>query len=163
MITFKSMALVCATLLASSAFAQDCASPLPISSEGGPNDHVAGDLCSATNTLPTLGGTPSPGPDIIYSFVAQGANATLTFTQGSEGTWNGQLAGIYLMPACTQATDPTNFGFAGTPMVVNGLTDGQTYYIVVNADSTAPAGTCGTFEVDVTGTLPVGLASFTVE
>ena len=77
--------------------AQTCASPLPITSEGGPHGVVNGDLCTATNSLPTYGGTSSPQNEIVYSFVAQGANATITLAQGAEGTWGGQSAGVLLM------------------------------------------------------------------
>ena len=143
--------------------AQDCAAPLQITSEGGPADSVSGDLCTATNSLPGYGNTPSPQNEIVYSFVAQGANATIALSQGGEGSWGGQSAGIFLMPSpCSSSTDVIALGFPGTPMAVSGLTDGQTYYVIVTADPGAPAATCGTFQADVTGTLPVALQSFTV-
>lgn len=163
MTQLKSIFLACAALFASSAFAQDCANPLPITSQGGPHEHVAGNLCTASNSLPTMGGTPSPGNDLVYSFVAQGASASINFAIGSEATWGGQTAGIFLLPSCSVGTDPIQFGFPGTPMQVSGLTDGQTYYVVVTPDPAAPAATCGTFTADVTGTLPVTLKNFSVE
>jgi hypothetical protein len=144
--------------------AQTCASPLPITSQGGPHAVVSGDLCTASNSLPGYGGTPSPQNEIVYSFVAQGANATIALAQGAEGTWGGQSAGVFLMPSpCSSSTDPIQLGFPGAPMQVSGLTDGATYYVIVTADPGAPAATCGTFTATVTGTLPVSLQNFSVE
>jgi hypothetical protein len=158
-----SLAGACALAVSFQVAAQDCASPLQITSEGGPAAVVNGDLCTATNSLPGYGGTPSPQNEIVYSFTAQGANATINLTQGAEGTWNSQVATIFLMPSpCSSATDPIALGFPGTDMAVNGLTDGQQYFVIVTADPAAPAATCGTFTASVTGTLPVTLQSFTV-
>jgi hypothetical protein len=158
-----SLAGACALAVSFQVAAQDCATPLPITSQGGAHGVVNGNLCTATNSLPTYGGTSSPQNEIVYSFVAQGAAATIGLAQGAEGTWSGQSAGIFLMPSpCSSSTDPTALGFPGTPMTVGGLTDGSTYYVIVTADPGAPAATCGTFTATVTGTLPVTLQSFTV-
>lgn len=138
------------------AFAQTCAAPLPINS----NSAVSGDTCAATNDLPGYGVVGSPQTEIIYSFVADSANATISVAH--TGTAFG--ATIFLMPSpCSLATDPIAFGDFTTPMEVNGLTDGQTYYVIVTADPGGPADACGAFTLDVNGTLPVELQSFDVE
>jgi hypothetical protein len=158
-----SLAGACALAVSFQVAAQDCATPLPITSDTGPHAVVNGDLCTATNSLPTYGGTASPQNEIVYSFTAQGANATIALTQGAEGTWSGQSAGIFLMPSpCSSSTDPIALGFPGTDMAVNGLTDGSQYFVIVTADPGSAAATCGTFTATVTGTLPVTLQSFTV-
>ncbi len=160
--TFLTLAGSIVFALSGQVFAQTCASPLPISSENGPHDVVSGNTCTAGNPLPSMGGTPSPQNDIVYSFIAQGANATINWAQGPEATWNGPAA-VFLLPACTTSTDPVNFAFTGTDMVVNGLTDGATYYLVATADGSTAADSCGSFTVSVTGTLPVSLQNFSVE
>jgi hypothetical protein len=104
-----------------------------------------------------MGGTPSPQNDVVYSFVAEGANATITM--GGAGT-----GAVFLLPSpCGVGTDPIALGAPGVPMAVNGLTDGQTYYVVATSDPGSPGATCGPYTLDVTGTLPVELQSFTVE
>lgn len=153
---FASIALV----FGANAMAQTCASPLPITSEGGEHAVVSGDLCTASNSLPTYGGTGSPQKEIVYSFVAEGANATIEIAE--TGAPFG--VGMFLMPSpCAASTDVMQLGFPGHPMVVNGLTDGQTYYVIVTADPGGPADACGTFTATVTGTLPVELQSFSVD
>lgn len=137
------------------ALAQTCAAPIAIHS----NETVTGDLCSAQNSLPTYGGITSPQKEIVYSFVAQGANATINYAA------NGYTGVAYLMPSpCAPATDPIALGTSvGTDMAVNGLTDGQTYYLIITANPGGPEDACGTFTAAVNGTLPVTLKGFTVE
>jgi hypothetical protein len=138
------------------AFAQTCASPLPILSDS----VAAGDTCTAGNDLPGYGSIGSPQNEIIYSFVAQGANANVALAH--TGAPFG--ATMFVMPSpCSLSTDPIAFGDFTTPMAVNGLTDGQTYYLIVTADPGGPANACGAFTATVTGTLPVELQSFSVD
>ncbi len=143
---------------AGSAAAQDCAAPIAIHTD---EQNVIGDTCAAGNPLPTYGGTGSPQNEMIYSFVAQGANATISIA--GTGGFGGTTPAIFLFPACSAATDPVAFGVPGTDMAVSGLTDGQTYYIAVTADPGGPNDGCGAFDVDVTGTLPVSLQNFSIE
>lgn len=161
----KKMILAASTALAlgavGQAMAQTCASPTPIASDS----VVQGDLCTATNDLPAYGNTASPQNEIVYSFTAQNAAATISVTQGGEGTWGGAQAAVFLLPApCATTTDPTAFGFAGTPMTIDGTNspDGSVRYVVFTADPGAAAAACGTFTGTVTGTLPVKLQSFSV-
>lgn len=151
-VLFASIALA----FGANAMAQTCASPLPIQSDSA----VSGDTCTASNTLPTYGGTPSPQSEIIYSFVAQGANASISLAH--TGAPFG--ATMFVMPSpCSLATDPIALGDFTTPMAVNGLTDGATYYVIITADPGGPNAACGPFTATVTGTLPVELQSFSVD
>lgn len=163
--TLLSLGCVLALGISVQAAAQTCASPLPISDPTGPNSQVNGNLCTATNSLPGYGGTPSPQTEIVYSFTYNNnASGQIAVAQGSEGTWAGQSAGVFLMPSpCSSSTDPIGLGFPGTPMQVSGLTNGQVYYVIFTADPGSAAGTCGTFTGTVTGTLPVQLQGFSVE
>lgn len=144
--------------LSAQAFAQTCASPLPITSGGTPNGTRSGNLCTATNTLPGYGGVPSPQAEVVYSFVAQSANATITVAMNSFG------GTVVLMPSpCSSSTDITAAGNAGNPMVVSGLTNGATYYVIMTADPGGPPAACGPYTLTVAGTLPVSLQGFSVE
>lgn len=152
-------ALIAAALTAfvGTAVAQDCAAPLVITSQGGTADSVEGDTCAAGNPLPGMGGTPSPHNDVVYSFVAETAEATIAM--GGAGT-----GAVFLLPSpCAVGTDPIAIGAPGGDMPVTGLTDGQTYYVVATSDPGTPAATCGAFTLDVTGQLPVELQNFSVE
>ncbi len=160
----NSMMLVVAGLAAmfgGQVAAQTCANPLPIVS----NATRTGDTCTATNSLPSYGGTTSAQTEVIYSFVAGPTpptygDLTITATGGFAGT----TAAVFLLPACTASTDPIAFGIPGTPLSVSGagLTAGQTYYVVVTADPGDDATGCGQFSVS-SGYLPVSLQKFSVD
>lgn len=145
--------------LSAQAFAQTCATPLPITSGGTPTGTRSGDLCTATNSLPTYGGISSPQKEVVYSFVAQSANATISYVA------NGYTGVMYLMPSpCSLSTDPIALGTSvGTPLPVAGLTNGATYYVIVTANPGGPADACGTYTATVAGTLPVSLQGFSVD
>ena len=150
--------LIC--VLAAQAQAQDCANPLPLAFEG---FGVGGDLCAAANSLPGYGVTPSPQNEIVYSFVDNGYPTQFAIQQGPEGTWGGQSVAMFLMPSpCSSSTDPIGLGFPGTPMAVGGLTEGQTYYVIVTADPGSPSATCGTYVMDPFR-IPVELQTFTID
>lgn len=149
-----SLAAVTCFGLSAQAFAQTCASPLPVTS----NSTKSGDTCTAANSLIGYGAVPSPQREIIYSFVAQSANANITVLANTFG------GTIFLMPSpCASSTDIIAAGNAGSPMPVTGLTNGQTYYVIMTADPGGPAASCGAFTFNVVGTLPVSLQGFSVE
>lgn len=147
----------------SAVFAQTCANPLPIKS----NDMLVGDTCTGSNaSFPQFpGGIASPQNDVVYSFVAQGANATITVDSNGSAL----VPGIVVMNPCdsnagniTQAAGNNN---GQAVVMVNGLTDGVTYYVVVTTDpgAGAPANNCGAYNITVNGILPVDLQKFSVE
>lgn len=141
---------------AGNALAETCAAPIPIQSDS----VVNGDTCAAANTLPGYGGISSPQSEIVYSFVAQSANATISLAE--TGAPFG--ATVVLMPTpCSSSTDIIEAGDFSTPMNVSGLTDGATYYVIITSDPGGPASACGTFSATVAGTLPVELQSFSVD
>ena len=121
---------------------------------------------TAPNAFPAFpGGIASPQNDIVYSFVADSANATITVNNNGSAL----LPGIVLMNPC----DPvggnivdagSNAGGVAT-LNASGLTDGTTYYVVVTTDpgAGADAANCGTFDYTVVGQLPVELQSFSVD
>lgn len=137
-------------------FAQTCASPLPMKSNTTyPNAmSPTATTCGGQAGL-NLGGTIYPHPSIVYSFVAQSANATITLT--------GTDREMSLVSNCNSA--PIAIGFVGGPMAVNGLTNGQTYLVIVSTDPSIPTPPvqCGPYTATVAGTLPVSLQGFSVE
>jgi hypothetical protein len=152
------VAVLLGLAFAGNVLAQDCATPIAIHTD---EQNVTGDTCAAGNPLPTYGGTGSPQNEIVYSFVAQGANADISIA--GTGGYAGTTPAVFLFPACSAATDPIAFGVPGTPMHVGGLTDGQTYFITATADPGGPNDGCGSYDIDVAGTLPVSLQNFSVE
>lgn len=154
------IAVLFATVLSLATFpslAQNCVSPLPIHNYLG----YTGDTCTAGNPLPTYGGTGSPQNEVIYSFFAEYADAI--FYIAATGGYAGSTAAVFLLPACTPSTDPIAFGAPGVPMPVSGLTDGQTYYVIVTADPGGPNAGCGQYALGISGPLPVSLQAFSIE
>lgn len=151
------IAAIAALAFSGSALAFTCAAPVPIFS-----DSVnPGNTCEGTNSLPTYGGISSPQPEIVYSFTADSAAANLVIDlQGLPG------GAVFLMPSpCASSTDPTHFGFDGTPLVINPgeLVDGSDYFLIVTADPGGPADACGEYSLNVNGQLPVELQSFSID
>lgn len=153
-VLFASIALA----FGANAMAQTCASPIQIFSDTPFN----GDSCTADNTITGFGPLPSPHNDVVYSFVAQGANATLTMNAAA-----GYDYAVLLIDACSAiapaplngSTGPAN----GGNFQLSGLTDGNTYYVVVTGNPSNAAAQCGSYTVAVAGTVPVELQSFSVE
>lgn len=140
-------------------FAQTCASPLDIGSPGA----VSGDTSTAENTIAGFGPLPSPHNDIVYSFVAEGANATITVSAASYDY------GVVLIQTCAgvssapiQASTGPGPGGAFT-IATDSLVDGTTYYIVVTGNPSVDTPVAGTFTMDLVDTLPVELQNFSVE
>lgn len=160
----KVLTLAIGTSIALCAFgsvaAQTCGSPLPIQS----NSTKSGDTCTAANTLPNYGSTPSPQSEIIYSYTSNGANATVSITKDNAGT-GAWAPGILLSPSCDSSTNPVALGDVNNDMIVNtgNSPDGATMYIYVTSDPSGGAGDCGQYTVTVNGTLPVKLQSFSVQ
>lgn len=145
------------------AFAQStCALPIPVAGRAA----FSGDTCAGGNPFPSYpGGIPSPQNDDVYSFTAQGANATIAV---SAGTGSALLPGWVVLAPCDAVTGnivASGSNAGGTASgTVSGLTDGTVYYLVVTTDPGAGAAdtNCGTYNVAVTGTLPVQLQNFSV-
>lgn len=149
--------LVAALGFSAGVSAQTCATAPTIYS----NSTVTGNTCDSENSLPGYGGTGSPQKEVVYKFTAQNADADLVIDLTST-----EMGAVFLMPSpCSHTTDPIDFGFSGTPMVINpgDLTDGQEYFIIVTTDPGGAADACGPYELTVDGTLPVNLQNVTVD
>ncbi|HJU38108.1 MAG TPA: hypothetical protein VJ724_00950 [Tahibacter sp.] len=144
------------------ASAQTCASPIPLPS----SLTVTGDTCTATNSLSSYGSITSEQNEIVYSFIA-GPDILpySTILLAVMGGFAGSSLNAFLLPTCNASTDPTDVGTPGVPMTLQdaGLVQGQTYFIVVTADPTSLAASCGQFSMSAPGYLPVGLQEFSID
>jgi len=165
----KIAAGVAMTLASGALFAQgNCASPIAIQSDNNNNAWgTSGTTCGRDNDFPTFPGfIPSEGPDVVHSFVADNPNAVITLQADATFT-----PAMVLLDACTgtagivdvAVVDPATPGQA-LSMNVAGLTNGNTYYLVVSHHPDAlAANRCGGWTGTITGQLPVELQSFSVE
>ena len=155
--TILSVAGAIAFVVAGSVSAQTCADPIILHS----NETVSGNTCDASNVVPNMGpGFDNAQNDIVYAYVGDGANATIHINTPSN------TDGVaYLLTGCNDFSNPIAFAYAGLDMEVNSSNspDGATRYIVVTSDGTSAPTTCGAFDLEVTGTLPVELSSFSVD
>ena len=132
----------------------------------------SGTTCGATNTVTNYGGTctlafPYGGEDEVYQITLAAGNS-IDISADLTGS-SGDLA-LFLIGTCgngatciQNSNDAIGTG-AGPEVVptVSGLAAG-TYFLYVDSYYDAgTAGSCGTFALSVTGSLPVELESFDV-
>ena len=134
-----------------------------------------GNTCSATNTVTNYtGGScgadlpfPYGGEDMIYE-ITLGAGNSVGFSADLTGS-TGDLV-LFLLSTCGDgatclAHSQDSIGPGAGPEVIDPVAyTAGTYYLYV--DSYYDAGTngsCGIYALDVTGTLPAELVSFSVE
>lgn len=170
MMIVKKLTLGIAIALVSQvAFAQTCAAPIEIQSDN--NNGLYASPASTTcdgpvDDFPNFpGGIPSPGPDVVHSFTAEGASATITLDATDT------LAPVLLLLDSCDANGANLLGIAESNVAggevslpVGGLTDGQQYWVIVTHHPDAPpANQCGSYAGTITGQLPVELQTFSVE
>lgn len=168
----KSAIVATAMLISTSAFAQTCASPIPIRSDNnnglypsGDASVPAADTCTATNTFPLFPGSiGSPQNDIVYDFTAQDANATITINASGSPL----IPGAVIIDACDDTGNiygnaSANAAGESISVTASGLANGSHYYLVVTSAPGSPDANCGTFTGTINGTLPVSLQNFNVE
>ena len=151
-----STAIFVSALCAGSAFAQTCDSPLQLTV----GTH-SGDTTTAANTIAGFGPLPSPHNDIVYSFVAEGADSTITVTESNYDY------AVVVISACDGVSPAPLFAStgpaAGGEFQLGGLTDGATYYVVITGNPSVDQPQNGTFTLTATETLPVELQNFSVD
>jgi len=138
--------------------------PLPYSDSG--------DTCVGTNTVTNYGGTctlssPYGGEDLIYE-INLGAGNSVGFSADITDS-TGDLA-LFLISTCGDGAScidnsQDSIGPGNGPEIINpaSYTPG-TYYLYVDSYYNAgTTGSCGTYTLDVTGTVPVELLGFTAE
>lgn len=160
---------ICAAMLAPVAFAQTCGTPGGPLVSGGPG--VTGDSCGGSNEFSQIcgGGLTAGGTSRTYQVnVGAGNNFTVTLTP-SNGTYDPALFLVgpnacSAVAPCAPGGDADNAG-PGAPesIALSGLTAG-TYYVVVSSTNLSdPGGSCGPYNLGISGTLPVKVQSFSVE
>lgn len=146
-----------------------CASPPVVNSV--PFSDI-GDTCDGTNTITTYGGActlpfPYGGEDEVYQ-VNIGTGNNLTFTADLTGS-AGDLV-LFLIGTCgdgtsCEANSQDAIGPGVGPEVIDpaSYTPG-TYFLYVDSYYDAgTAGSCGAFNLSITGTLPVELIDFSID
>lgn len=131
----------------------------------------AGNTCGGTNTInayacPSLP-TPYPGPEDVYA-ITIGASQTLNISADLAGS-TGDLA-IFVLGTCGDGnscfiTSQDAIGPGTGPELVDPITGRPAGTIYVYLDSYYGAGNpanCGSYTLNVTGTLPVELESFQI-
>ncbi|MBI4915934.1 MAG: hypothetical protein HY825_08800 [Acidobacteria bacterium] len=129
----------------------------------------ANDIGSYTGTC-TLASIPYPGPDVVYQMNLGGVNDVAFSMDVTAST--GDLA-LFVLSACgngttciTNSQDSIGAG-VGPELIASttyGTGSGGTFYVYVDSYyAVGQAGSCGTYTLNATGTLPVELVEFTVE
>lgn len=152
-------------LLAGPALAQTCASPIDIPPPPPAGVNIAGDTCTSSNTLGTLCGLfGSPENDLVYRFETTSPYTATTFTlNNNTPAWNAAM--FRLGATCGGGADCLNDADANgaggnESFSVTGLTNGVHHLIIT---SSPEAGGCGAFSLNINGTLPVELQSFSID
>ncbi|ANB18465.1 hypothetical protein [Dokdonella koreensis] len=132
--------------------AQTCGLPLPITIPDPSTPYVhSGNTCLAGNVVSLVEGIALPQRDIVYQFrTGGGGSITASFTAA------GFAAEMLLVKG-----DPANgtstivdVGSAAVPMTTGPLADGV-YTLIVTGDPSWPTPICGTYTLQVGGTLTV--------
>jgi hypothetical protein len=130
-----------------------------------------GTTCGATNDITNYSCAslpfPYPGPDVIYSF-AMGAGNSVAFSASLTGS-TGDLA-LFMISTCgngatciVTSQDAIGAGAGPEAIPAQNYATG-TRYLYIDSYYASPAGTsCGTYTLNVTGTLPVELLNFSVD
>jgi len=127
------------------------------------------DISSYTGVC-TLSSIPYPGEDVVYQMNLGGVN-DVAFSMDVTGS-TGDLA-LFVLSACGDGTScvtnsQDSIGVGVGPELIASTTYGSgtggTFYVYVDSYYAAgQAGSCGTYTLNATGTLPVELVEFTVE
>ena len=152
-----------------------CATPVTI---GSLPFSQAGNTCGGANNITKYGGPcaadlpfPYPGPDYVWAITVGTGNA-ITVSADLTGS-TGDLA-LFLVSACGNGAgclfhsqDAIGAGAGPEDMnggaALTGLTAGSTYYIYVDSYYGSGGVSCGTYTLNVGGTLPVSLESYSID
>lgn len=133
----------------------------------------SGTTCDGTNTVTNYNSTaclanlnfPYPGPDTVYS-VTLGAGNNVAFSADLTGS-PGDLA-LFLLSTCGTGSscidtsqDAIGAGAGPEDIAAASYTPG-TYFLYVDSYYASGGASCGTYTLNVTGTVPVELESFEV-
>lgn len=150
-----------------------CASPVTIASLP---FSQAGNTCGGTNNITTYGGPcatalpfPYPGPEDVWAITVNSGNA-LDISASLTGS-TGDLA-LFFLTSCgdgsscignsQDAVGPGQGPEQLDPVDTSNLAPG-TYYVYVDSYYSSGSASCGTYTLNVTGTLPVSLESFQID
>ena len=138
----------------------------------------AGNTCGGTNNISNYGGPcgvdlpfPYPGPEDVWAITVGTGNA-ITVSADLTGS-TGDLA-LYVLSTCGDGNSclfhsQDAIGGGVGPEDVNdglpltGLTAGNTYFIYVDSYYGTGGASCGTYTLNVGGSLPVSLESYSID
>lgn len=144
----------------------------------------AGDTCGGANNITNYGGTcgtdlpfPYPGPEDVWAITVGTGNA-ITVSADLAGS-TGDLA-LFFLSTCADGNsclfhsqdaigagvgpENVNDDGAGTALPLTGLTAGSTYFVYVDSYyGVGTPGNCGTYTLNVGGTLPVSLETYSID
>ncbi|MDN5924959.1 MAG: hypothetical protein L0H70_08170 [Xanthomonadales bacterium] len=153
------MAMVTGTV-----FAQTCASPYPLLAD----KTITLDTSTAANTLTMIGAVSSPGPDVVYSFVAAPnlAASSQLVIYNANFNW-----AVFLTTSCAvsativQTVDGGGGVQSGNLPLNDGgnpLLSGQRYYVIVTGNPNLSTDLSGVISMTTAKPLPVTLQAFSV-
>jgi len=131
-----------------------------------------GDTCGFTNSITTYAGTctlpyPYGGEDVIYEMNLGGGN-TVAFSADLTGS-TGDLA-LFLLSTCgdgnscvANSQDAIGPGVGPEEILSASYPVGAYYLYVDSYYDAGTAGSCGTYTLTITGTLPAELIEFSAE
>ena len=133
----------------------------------------AGNTCGGANNInayPACANlaSPYPGPDDVWA-ITVGAGNSIDVTADLTGS-TGDLA-LFFLSTCGDgnsclSTSQDAIGPGVGPEIIptiTGLTAGNTYYIYVDSYYASGAASCGSYTLNVAGTLPVSLESYRID
>lgn len=131
----------------------------------------AGTTCGATNDITNYSCIslpfPYPGPDVIYSF-SMGAGNSVAFSASLTGS-TGDLA-LFVISTCgdgnsciVTSQDAIGAGTGPETIAAQNYPTGTRYLYVDSYYGAPNPASCGTYTLNVTGTLPVELLNFSVD
>lgn len=135
----------------------------------------SGNTCGFANDVQNYTGTCGlpfqyVGPDVVYQMNLGGVN-DVAFSMDLTGS-TGDLA-LFVLSACGDGTtciinSQDSIGAGAGPELIASTTygagSGGTFYVYVDSYyAVGEAGSCGTYTLNATGSLPVELVEFTVE
>lgn len=167
--SLKIIAAIALTAAVTPSFAAlTCGSPTVLTNAG-----VTGiDGCGPTNAVPTVClFNSNPSPDSVFSFhLGTGFTASaINLTNHGGASFTPQLIIQSSCGSTTDCTDTATGATAGANLSIPfsaanpTLAAGNTYFLIVNGASQSSATDCGSFDLGVTGSLPVRLEKFSAE
>lgn len=131
-------------------FAQTCSYPLSLPK----NQIVTGDTCTASDSVPFLGGIPLPHPDVVYTFYESPYSYPTTSVIAWPTNRAFNVTAAVISGSCSSGSfiedvaDATDDGVAYLPEYLDAFDMFRRYYVIVTGDPALTSGaTCGGYRI----------------